>query len=689
MAKADVIRLTYDAEIRDLARKLEEIPDRTSAAGRASAKEINAAIRAVEKQQKQALKASEVQQREAAKAAKASAKGIGDSWRNIRSTVAATTAAISVFTAAAIGAGSAIVSATRDVVDYRNELTDAAARTGLAASTIQTLRQAAEGSGQGLNDVSTAAQRIPKLMADAEAGLTTAVRAFGNLGVETHTASGEMRDADDVFRDVIAALGAIDSDTERAARSMDLFGRSGGKLVQALAGGAEQMEALDRFTERWGVQTTPKALQAAARTQQEIAAVGTVWRGAKDSLLDYIVQSQALEVAAGAIVGYSTTIKAFVAGVGDEITRTVGNLRTILDADSPLEMLRAASEAYGTLSNPVINTGRVLKDALIEGRKQTQLFRDDWQELMESLAAPVTSTGGEESGLEKLAGTDKERQKALADLQRIAQAAGDALLGPEEKILTLRDRQLDQIMELGKATQDWALAGAAANDVYAESEQKLIELQEKREAEAQAAAARRIEEARRVAEEQERIARKTADAELQIASYAATGMRELSELVIQNREEGSRKGEGLAKASAITDIIVSSLAAGMKAWEAYGDIPFVGPALAVAQDALIAGVAAAQIGKVASAYTGLDFSYASSTGTMVHPGEMQDSTGRIKTRTQTERSGGSPRMIAMVNIDGATIATAQAEQDRRGGPARAADDRRYGRLGRSRGYRSI
>jgi hypothetical protein len=98
----------------------------------------------------------------------------------------------------------------------------------------------------------------------------------------------------------------------------------------------------------------------------------------------------------------------------------------------------------------------------------------------------------------------------------------------------------------------------------------------------------------------------------------------------------------------------------------------------------------AQGAKIATAYEGLDFTYASPLGTLVHPRELSDPAGRIMTRTESEqaRSGGGSATIVRTYIGGQEVATTVEEQTSRGGSLQRSLDSRYGRLGRSRNYRS-
>jgi len=449
----ETISLRWQAELGDLRRQMATIPGIT------------------EKEAKAMARALDTQMKKAEKAAKKAATAPKQSWENLKKTIStvtvATTAAVAAFAAVATG----VAALAKDVIDARNELGDMALRTGLAVDTLQALQQAAEGSGQELDALFKGAQRIPKLMADVEAGLSTAVRGFDNLGVETHKTDGTMREADDVFKDIVGSLGDIESDTERAARAMDLFGRQGGAMVQALAGGAAQMEALVNFTNQWGVSSAPEAIAEAARMQHEMAALGTVWRGAKDKLLDYIVASSGLKNVAGAVVGYSTTAITFVDLLGERLEVLLSTFSAMASADSPLQAARLGLDAYTQATTFAGGAVIDLGSALGTGRDAAQKMIVGWEELMESLA---TGTGGGGGGGGPLGDAETGVSGLTAALEKMDatfKAAGSDQLSDIDKI---NEKLREQVNEITNIQAEYAAvpgvfeAGNRAIDAVAE-----------------------------------------------------------------------------------------------------------------------------------------------------------------------------------------------------------------------------
>jgi hypothetical protein len=286
-----------------------------------------------------------------------------------------------------------------------------------------------------------------------------------------------------------------------------------------------------------------------------------------------------------------------------------------------------------------------------------------------------------------------ERYSSALDAisKQTAEAASDEV-SAQDKIIAAYNDRLIAISEIERKTLAGLDDAMLSDDELAASKARLYEeiasagvaaearMYREIEALAKETADKRIAEAQRVADAEAAIAARAMDARLQIATYGADFLGQIGDLVVQNEAEGSKSGEGIQKAAAITEVIISSLAAGMKAWEAYGDIPFVGPILAAAQDAMIAGIAGVQIGKIASAYTGIDLPYASSRGTPVltHPGE------RVMDRTEADawrRSGRQADQVPSILLDGRDLSRSWTRNSRRGGVTAKEQRARVGRIG--------
>lgn len=186
----------------------------------------------------------------------------------------ATGAALAAAFAAAVEAakevGAALVDMTVSTGDYVDQLHTLESTTGISTETLQELNYMA-----GLVDVSVetitgSMTKLEKSMASADAAdakyyetleqldeklksgkisqedynkaveeaLDKSTTAYDNLGVSIRDANGNLRDNEDVFWDVIDALGTVENSTEKDLLAMELLGKSAKELNPLIAEGS-------------------------------------------------------------------------------------------------------------------------------------------------------------------------------------------------------------------------------------------------------------------------------------------------------------------------------------------------------------------------------------------------------------------------------------------------------------------
>ena len=105
-------------------------------------------------------------------------------------------------------------------------------------------------------DVQTIASshiKLEKAMSNASEGGKKATNAFKALGVSITDANGELRSGDDVWQDVIKALGKVENETERDALAMALMGKNAAELNPLIEDGGEAYENLAKTFEKYNI----------------------------------------------------------------------------------------------------------------------------------------------------------------------------------------------------------------------------------------------------------------------------------------------------------------------------------------------------------------------------------------------------------------------------------------------------
>lgn len=108
-----------------------------------------------------------------------------------------------------------------------NELSAAAQKAQLEIQQYAALEYAADIIDINVEALTTGYAKIIKLISDVNDGNKTAIATFQELGISVRDmTTGELRDANDIFTDIVTALGNIENDTLRNATATDIFGKS-------------------------------------------------------------------------------------------------------------------------------------------------------------------------------------------------------------------------------------------------------------------------------------------------------------------------------------------------------------------------------------------------------------------------------------------------------------------------------
>jgi TP901 family phage tail tape measure protein len=174
------------------------------------------------------------------------------------------------FTAIAGGA----FMAANDVGKAAGKLKDMSDATGISTSSLQELEFAFEQAGIGSDMMQRLMERNLQRMGRAIDGNKTFTEAYERLGVEIQDTNGEMRNAEDVFDDVLVGLANIEDQSTRAAVAGELLGtNSGRKLAGALNNGIESIDSMRQKAHDLGIVMNDETIKAAddyAKANEEL-----------------------------------------------------------------------------------------------------------------------------------------------------------------------------------------------------------------------------------------------------------------------------------------------------------------------------------------------------------------------------------------------------------------------------------
>ena len=105
-----------------------------------------------------------------------------------------------------------------------------------------------------LETIASAHSKLTRNMAAAQKGTKAQAAAFKKLHVSVTDSNGNLRNSDDVFNDVISALGKMENETERDAAAMDIFGKSAMELNPLIEDNGKTYKQLSETFEKYGLE---------------------------------------------------------------------------------------------------------------------------------------------------------------------------------------------------------------------------------------------------------------------------------------------------------------------------------------------------------------------------------------------------------------------------------------------------
>lgn len=151
--------------------------------------------------------------------------------------------------------GGAIVSGLKEVAEkiwdvaqagaaYADDILTMSTVTGLSTDALQEYQYMADLVDVSVETITGSITKLTRNMLQAKDGIGEQAEAFAALGIQVTNADGSLRDAQEVWDEVITALGQMSNETERDAYAMVLMGKSAQDLNPLIEAGADKINAL-------------------------------------------------------------------------------------------------------------------------------------------------------------------------------------------------------------------------------------------------------------------------------------------------------------------------------------------------------------------------------------------------------------------------------------------------------------
>jgi hypothetical protein len=180
--------------------------------------------------------------------------------------------------------GEFFVDAVKETTEYGSVINDTAARTGIAAATLQELGYAAKLSGSSFEEMSHTLDLLARKMGEAKGGSEEAQKAFAKLGIHIMDAAGNLRASDEVMEDAADALLKLPKGAERTAAAFGIFGRGASTLMPLLAEGKEGIEKFREEARALGLVMDDEAVAAADNFGDSLDSLKGIVRSFKEMI---------------------------------------------------------------------------------------------------------------------------------------------------------------------------------------------------------------------------------------------------------------------------------------------------------------------------------------------------------------------------------------------------------------------
>ena len=184
---------------------------------------------------------------------------------------------LSIAGAAAAAAVGALAYKSGAAADDLNTLSK---QTGISTQDLQKYAASADLVDVSVEAMAKANQKLKKNMMAVQNGSKAQTAAFEAIGVSVTDSNGNLRDSEEVFQDVITALGKMENETERDALAMKLMGNSASELNPLIADQGETYkkvsDTLNKYNLDYIDQVTLDKANAFNDSLDTMKAIGTV-----------------------------------------------------------------------------------------------------------------------------------------------------------------------------------------------------------------------------------------------------------------------------------------------------------------------------------------------------------------------------------------------------------------------------
>nr|WP_298117448.1 hypothetical protein [uncultured Pseudomonas sp.] len=404
--------------------------------------------------------------------------------------------AIAAGVTAAATAAAAMVKSSINAADEAAKMAKAA---GVTVEAFTALQYAAGLAGVESTDLSAAFVRLNTGITEAAFGTEKQAELFKSLGVAVRDASGNIRSADTVLINLADRFAAIPDGAQKSALAIELFGRSGAKMLPFLSSGSDGIRELTDQAERLGLVISTEQAAASEQFNDSLSVLASVSRGAGNAmaaellpalnelsglLIDVAEDSDAAATSATALSGVLKTLSTaglIIGATFETVGDAVGAAAAAIASAAKGEFSQAWEIAKGGVADYADTTTEAID-------RINKLWSGEFSAAGEKAAAVVgavrTSVTRQTKAQKDAAVATDAAAKAIRDQIEALQFQAETV-GLTAEAVTLLKLAQDGATESQLKNAEASLATVVAYEKQAEAKKKAAEEQDQVNADAQ------------------------------------------------------------------------------------------------------------------------------------------------------------------------------------------------------------
>lgn len=384
-----------------------------------------------------------------------------------------------------IGAGG-LAYAIKSQINAMDDMAKAADRIGISTESFSKLKYAGDLADVSMEDLEKTIRSMQKAItegADAAKGTSNAFTTLGISAKELINLS-----PDDAMIRLVDALNKIENPTRRNALAMEVFGKSGLKLINFAKDGSKGLREIFAEAERLGIVLKDDTARAAEKFNDALTRLGAAIKGAMVEAADtgaLETMAQSLEVLLDVVLGvtkaYGDMLRVFGAEFTAKDTIDGVKARTQKELDfqrknlaNQLDPESFGSKVTGVLQSPEVRTKNIERTRAEIERLQTVLQNTEKYYDKDGNIA-ITGTGGKAKGVAEDKGGGGSGKDAFAEIIKNLQKESAevdiqvSMYGKKEAAIARAKKELEIQNQLTAAGITLTKEQQAQIDTYLES----------------------------------------------------------------------------------------------------------------------------------------------------------------------------------------------------------------------------